>query len=37
MNPNRKPLVAANWKMYKTIAEAISFVEIDPGGNRPLR
>ncbi|MGA2403420.1 MAG: triose-phosphate isomerase [Syntrophobacteraceae bacterium] len=27
MNPNRKPLVAANWKMYKTIAEAISFVK----------
>jgi triosephosphate isomerase len=28
MNPNRKPLVAANWKMYKTIAEAISFVKM---------
>ena len=28
MNPNRKPLVAANWKMYKTIAEAISFVKL---------
>ena len=27
MNPNRKPLVAANWKMFKTIAEAISFVK----------
>ncbi|MGA3115659.1 MAG: triose-phosphate isomerase [Syntrophobacteraceae bacterium] len=27
MNPNRKPLVAANWKMYKTVAEAISFVK----------
>ncbi len=24
---SRKPLIAANWKMYKTIAEAISFVE----------
>ncbi len=27
MNPNRKPLIAANWKMYKTVAEAISFVK----------
>ena len=27
MNPNRKPLIAANWKMHKTIAEAVSFVE----------
>ncbi len=27
MNPNRKPLAAANWKMHKTIAEAVSFVE----------
>ncbi len=27
MNANRKPLIAANWKMYKTVAEAISFVE----------
>ncbi len=26
MNPTRKPLIAANWKMFKTIAEAISFV-----------
>ncbi len=26
MNPNRKPIVAANWKMHKTIAEAQSFV-----------
>ena len=27
MNPNRRPLIAANWKMHKTLAEAISFVE----------
>jgi triosephosphate isomerase (TIM) len=27
MNPNRKPLVAANWKMHKTIAEAEFFVK----------
>ncbi len=27
MNPNRKPLVAANWKMHKTLAEAISLVK----------
>ncbi len=27
MNPDRKPLVAANWKMFKNIAEAISFVK----------
>ncbi len=27
MNPKRKPLIAANWKMYKTVAEAISFVK----------
>jgi len=27
MNPNRRPLIAANWKMYKTIEEAISFVK----------
>ncbi|MFZ0927437.1 MAG: triose-phosphate isomerase [Syntrophobacteraceae bacterium] len=27
MNPNRKPLVAANWKMYKTVGEAVSFVK----------
>ncbi|MGA2025956.1 MAG: triose-phosphate isomerase [Syntrophobacteraceae bacterium] len=27
MNPNRKPLIAANWKMYKTVTEAISFVK----------
>ena len=27
MNPNRKPLIAANWKMYKTVAEAVSFVK----------
>lgn len=27
MNPNRRPLIAANWKMYKTVAEAISFVK----------
>jgi triosephosphate isomerase len=26
LNPNRKPLIAANWKMFKTISEAISFV-----------
>jgi triosephosphate isomerase len=27
LNPNRKPLIAANWKMFKTIPEAISFVK----------
>ncbi len=27
MNANRKPLIAANWKMYKTVGEAISFVK----------
>lgn len=27
MNPNRKPLIAANWKMFKTVGEAISFVK----------
>ena len=27
MNPDRRPLIAANWKMHKTLAEAISFVE----------
>ncbi len=27
MNQNRRPLIAANWKMYKTMAEAISFVK----------
>ena len=27
MNPDRMPLIAANWKMFKTVAEAISFVK----------
>jgi triosephosphate isomerase len=27
MNPDRKPLIAANWKMFKTVAEAIHFVK----------
>ncbi len=27
MNPDRRPFIAANWKMHKTLAEAISFVE----------
>jgi triosephosphate isomerase len=27
MNPDRKVLIAANWKMHKTPAEAISFME----------
>ncbi len=27
MNPNRMPLIAANWKMFKTVPEAISFVK----------
>ncbi|MDR3570530.1 MAG: triose-phosphate isomerase [Syntrophobacteraceae bacterium] len=27
MNPDRRPLIAANWKMHKTLAEAVSFVE----------
>jgi triosephosphate isomerase len=26
MNPNRKPIIAGNWKMYKTAAEAIVLV-----------
>lgn len=26
MNKDRKPLIAANWKMYKTMGEAIAFV-----------
>jgi triosephosphate isomerase len=26
MNPNRKPIVAGNWKMYKTAAEAVTLV-----------
>lgn len=25
MNPNRRPLIAANWKMFKTIPEAVAF------------
>ena len=27
MNADRRPLIAANWKMHKVLAEAISFVE----------
>lgn len=27
MNPERRPLIAANWKMHKTLSEAVSFVE----------
>jgi triosephosphate isomerase len=27
MNPDRKPIVAANWKMHKTIGDAQSFVK----------
>lgn len=27
MNPKRKPLLAANWKMFKTIPEAVSFTQ----------
>ncbi|MGH9360201.1 MAG: triose-phosphate isomerase, partial [Terriglobia bacterium] len=23
----RRPVIAGNWKMYKTIAEAVTFVE----------
>ena len=26
MNPNRKPIIAGNWKMYKTSAEAVALV-----------
>src|SRR5580658_203043 len=26
MNPNRKPIIAGNWKMYKTAAEALGLV-----------
>ncbi len=27
MNPNRTPLVAANWKMHKTLRDTVAFVE----------
>lgn len=27
MNPDRRPLIAANWKMHKTLGEAVAFVE----------
>lgn len=27
MNPNRKPVIAGNWKMYKTAAEAVALVK----------
>ncbi len=27
MNPLRKPILAANWKMHKTVAEAVAFAE----------
>jgi triosephosphate isomerase len=27
MNPNRKPIIAGNWKMYKTAAEAVALVK----------
>ena len=31
MNPNRKPVIAGNWKMYKTIAETEKFFqEVQP-------
>ena len=26
MNSNRKPIIAGNWKMYKTAAEALGLV-----------
>ena len=26
MNPNRKPIIAGNWKMYKTTADAVALV-----------
>ena len=26
MNPNRKPIIAGNWKMYKTAADAVALV-----------
>ena len=26
MNPNRKPIIAGNWKMYKTTADAVTLV-----------
>jgi triosephosphate isomerase len=26
MNSNRKPIIAGNWKMYKTAAEALALV-----------
>jgi len=27
MNPNRRPIIAGNWKMYKTAAEALALVK----------
>ena len=27
MNPNRKPIIAGNWKMYKTASEAVTLVQ----------
>jgi len=33
----RKALIAANWKMYKTLAEAASFTESLQGEVAPLR
>ncbi|MHC1726079.1 MAG: triose-phosphate isomerase [Syntrophobacteraceae bacterium] len=37
MNPNRKPLIAANWKMFKTVAEALSFVQSIQEETGPLK
>ncbi|MFZ2448757.1 MAG: triose-phosphate isomerase [Syntrophobacteraceae bacterium] len=37
MNPNRKPMLAANWKMHKTSTEAVSFVAAIQSETGPLR
>jgi triosephosphate isomerase len=36
MNPDRKPLIAANWKMYKTVSEAVSFISSIQEESGPL-
>jgi triosephosphate isomerase len=37
MNRNRTPLIAANWKMFKTVAEAIAFVNMIQKEIGPLK
>ncbi len=36
MNPNRKPIAAANWKMHKTVDEAVAFVKAIQEETGPL-